>query len=117
MARVVVPAPAATSRSARTSTPSSAMMRSAASSSASAVVSSCSRRLPIVDNILQRGYGNSVAKSLARECAMAASTDSAASLAYDDEGAGTPVVFLHGLSFDRRSWRSIIARLHGAVES
>jgi pimeloyl-ACP methyl ester carboxylesterase len=48
---------------------------------------------------------------------MAAPTDSAASLAYDDAGAGTPVVFLHGLTFDRRSWRPIIERLHGSVES
>jgi pimeloyl-ACP methyl ester carboxylesterase len=32
-------------------------------------------------------------------------------LAYDDEGAGTSVVFLHGLTFDRRTWRPIIERL------
>ena len=48
---------------------------------------------------------------------MAAATDSATSLAYDDEGAGTPVVFLHGLTFDRRSWRPIIERLDGCVRS
>ena len=42
---------------------------------------------------------------------MAAATDSVTSLAYDDEGAGTPVVFLHGLTFDRRTWRPIIERL------
>jgi pimeloyl-ACP methyl ester carboxylesterase len=38
-------------------------------------------------------------------------------LAYDDEGAGTPVVFVHGLTFDRRTWRPIIERLDGAVRS
>ena len=48
---------------------------------------------------------------------MAAATDSATSLAYDDEGAGTPVVFLHGLTFDRRTWRPIIERLDGSVRS
>jgi pimeloyl-ACP methyl ester carboxylesterase len=42
---------------------------------------------------------------------MAAATDAAARLAYDDEGAGTPVVLLHGLTFDRRTWRPIIERL------
>ena len=41
-------------------------------------------------------------------------TDAAARLAYDDEGAGTPVVFLHGLTFDRRTWRPIIERLDTA---
>ena len=48
---------------------------------------------------------------------MATATDSTTSLAYDDEGAGTPVVFLHGLTFDRRTWRPIIERLHGGVRS
>ena len=49
--------------------------------------------------------------------AMAATTDSMTSLAYDDEGAGTPVVFLHGLTFDRRTWWPIIERLGGCVPS
>ena len=48
---------------------------------------------------------------------MAATTDSTTSLAYDDEGAGTPVVFLHGLTFDRRTWRPIIERLDGCLRS
>jgi pimeloyl-ACP methyl ester carboxylesterase len=48
---------------------------------------------------------------------MAAATDTATRLAYDDEGAGTPVVFLHGLTFDRRTWRPIIDRLEGSVRS
>jgi pimeloyl-ACP methyl ester carboxylesterase len=48
---------------------------------------------------------------------MAATTDTATRLAYDHEGAGTPVVFLHGLTFDRRSWRPIIERLDGSVRS
>src|SRR5829696_7599346 len=47
----------------------------------------------------------------------AAAAHTATGLAYDDEGAGTPVVFLHGLTFDRRSWRPIIERLHGSVRS
>ena len=38
-------------------------------------------------------------------------------LAYDDEGEGTPVVFLHGLTFDRRTWRPIIERLDGAFRT
>ncbi len=38
-------------------------------------------------------------------------------LAYEMEGAGIPVVFLHGLTFDRRTWRPIIDRLGGAVTS
>ena len=38
-------------------------------------------------------------------------TDAATKLAYDDEGAGTPVVLLHGLTFDRRTWRPISERL------
>jgi pimeloyl-ACP methyl ester carboxylesterase len=29
-------------------------------------------------------------------------------LAYDDEGAGTPVVLLHGLTFDRTTWRPVV---------
>lgn len=40
-------------------------------------------------------------------------TNSTARLAYDDEGSGIPIVFLHGLTFDRRSWRPIIERLDG----
>lgn len=35
-------------------------------------------------------------------------------LAYDLEGAGTPIVFLHGLTFDRRTWRPILDRLGDA---
>jgi pimeloyl-ACP methyl ester carboxylesterase len=41
----------------------------------------------------------------------------ATSLAYDDEGAGVPLVFLHGLTFDRRSWRPIIESFAGSVRS
>ena len=32
-------------------------------------------------------------------------------LAYERHGAGTPIVFLHGLTFDRTSWRPIIERI------
>jgi pimeloyl-ACP methyl ester carboxylesterase len=46
-----------------------------------------------------------------------ATAHTASRLAYDDEGAGTPVVLLHGLTFDRRSWWPIIERLGGAVRS
>jgi len=48
---------------------------------------------------------------------MATATDLQAGLAYDIEGTGTPVVFLHGLTCDRRTWRPIIDRLDGAVTS
>jgi pimeloyl-ACP methyl ester carboxylesterase len=37
--------------------------------------------------------------------------------AYDIDGDGPPVVFLHGLTFDRRSWRPIVERLGGSVRS
>jgi pimeloyl-ACP methyl ester carboxylesterase len=48
---------------------------------------------------------------------MATATDVQAGLAYDIGGRGTPVVFLHGLTFDRRTWRPIIDRLDGSVTS
>jgi pimeloyl-ACP methyl ester carboxylesterase len=48
---------------------------------------------------------------------MAPVTDAATRLAYDDEGAGTPVVLLHGLTFDRRTWRPIVERLGGGVRT
>src|SRR5437016_4952924 len=38
-------------------------------------------------------------------------------LAYETHGDGVPVVFLHGLTFDRRTWRPIIARLGAGVRS
>src|SRR5690348_15039912 len=38
-------------------------------------------------------------------------------LAYELAGEGTPVVFLHGLTFDRRTWRPIVDRLEGSVRS
>jgi pimeloyl-ACP methyl ester carboxylesterase len=38
-------------------------------------------------------------------------------LAYEIEGTGTPVVFLHGLTFDRRTWRPIVEELGGSVQS
>ena len=40
-----------------------------------------------------------------------------ATLAYEADGAGTPVVFLHGLTFDRRSWRPIVEALGGSVRT
>jgi pimeloyl-ACP methyl ester carboxylesterase len=48
---------------------------------------------------------------------MTAPTNVAMSLGFDDEGTGPPVVFLHGLTFDRRTWQPIIERLHGSVRS
>jgi pimeloyl-ACP methyl ester carboxylesterase len=39
------------------------------------------------------------------------------SLAYETHGSGTPVVLLHGLTFDRRSWRPIIERLGDDVHT
>jgi pimeloyl-ACP methyl ester carboxylesterase len=51
------------------------------------------------------------------EVLMSTATDQATRLAYELEGAGAPVVFLHGLTFDRRSWRPIIERLGGSVLS
>jgi pimeloyl-ACP methyl ester carboxylesterase len=48
---------------------------------------------------------------------MAAAAHTATRLAYDDEGEGTPVVFLHGLTFDRRTWRPIVDRLGGSVRT
>jgi pimeloyl-ACP methyl ester carboxylesterase len=38
-------------------------------------------------------------------------------LAYDVRGTGLPVVFLHGLTFDRRTWRPIVDRLGEGVQS
>jgi pimeloyl-ACP methyl ester carboxylesterase len=32
-------------------------------------------------------------------------------LAYDLQGSGPPFVFIHGLTFDRTSWRPITSRL------
>ena len=38
-------------------------------------------------------------------------------LAYESAGTGTPVVLLHGLTFDRTSWRPIVDELDGAVRT
>lgn len=48
---------------------------------------------------------------------MATATDPETGLAYDIEGSGTPVAFLHGLTFDRRTWRPIIDQVDGSVTS
>jgi pimeloyl-ACP methyl ester carboxylesterase len=34
-------------------------------------------------------------------------------LAYEERGVGTPIVFLHGLTFSRRTWRPLLDRLAG----
>jgi pimeloyl-ACP methyl ester carboxylesterase len=46
---------------------------------------------------------------------MSTATRHETGLAYELEGAGAPVVFLHGLTFDRRTWRPILACLGGSV--
>ena len=38
-------------------------------------------------------------------------------LAYESHGSGTPIVLLHGLTFDRHSWRPIIDRLGDDVQT
>jgi pimeloyl-ACP methyl ester carboxylesterase len=48
---------------------------------------------------------------------MSRATHLTTGLAYDDVGTGTPVVFLHGLTFDRRTWQPIVVRLDGSVRS
>src|SRR5215471_7518702 len=48
---------------------------------------------------------------------MATAIDLETGLAYDIEGTGTRVVFLHGLTFDRRTWRPVIDQLDGSVTS
>jgi len=48
---------------------------------------------------------------------MAAATHLPTGLAYEIEGDGIPVVFLHGATFDRRTWRPIVERLGGSVMS
>ena len=48
---------------------------------------------------------------------MATAADLQTNLAYDIEGSGAPVVFLHGLTFDRRTWRPVIDMLDGSVTS
>jgi pimeloyl-ACP methyl ester carboxylesterase len=39
------------------------------------------------------------------------------SLALEQSGAGAPVVFLHGLTFDRQTWRPILDRIGGRVDA
>lgn len=48
---------------------------------------------------------------------MATATDLGTGLAYDIEGSGSPVVLLHGMTFDRRTWQPVIEQLHGSVMS
>ena len=48
---------------------------------------------------------------------MSAATHLTTRPAYDDEGDGMAVVLLHGLTFDRRTWRPIVERLGGSVRT
>lgn len=38
-------------------------------------------------------------------------------LAYDDRGSGTPVVLLHGLTFDRTTWTPIVEKLGNGIRT
>lgn len=38
-------------------------------------------------------------------------------LAYEDQGSGTPVVLLHGLTFDRTTWAPVVERLGPGVRT
>lgn len=44
---------------------------------------------------------------------MRAATTSTETLAYEVQGSGAPVVFLHGLTFDGTSWEPVVDRLSG----
>ena len=48
---------------------------------------------------------------------MTTATELGTRLTYEIRGEGTPVVFLHGLTFDRRTWRPIAERLGDAVQT
>ena len=48
---------------------------------------------------------------------MITTTGSLTTLAYETAGTGTPVVLLHGLTFDRTSWRPIVDELDAAVHT
>lgn len=48
---------------------------------------------------------------------MTSRTDPATAVAHDIEGAGSPVVFLHGLTFTRRTWQPVIDHLRDSVTS
>src|SRR6476620_9241469 len=48
---------------------------------------------------------------------MSATPHRTTPLAYDVSGTGVPVVFLHGLTFDRRTWQPIVESLGGTVRS
>lgn len=48
---------------------------------------------------------------------MTATTGPATTLAYDIQGAGAPVVLLHGLTFSRRTWRPVVEHLGDSVTS
>lgn len=44
-------------------------------------------------------------------CAVETSRVQGALLAFDDRGTGVPVVFIHGLTFNRRTWDPIVNRI------
>jgi pimeloyl-ACP methyl ester carboxylesterase len=48
---------------------------------------------------------------------MSTATHRVTRLAYDSDGTGTPVVLLHGLMFNRRTWRPIVDKLGDSIRS
>jgi pimeloyl-ACP methyl ester carboxylesterase len=48
---------------------------------------------------------------------MTTATECRTRLTYDTDGEGTPVLFLHGLTFDRTTWRPISERLGEGVQT
>lgn len=38
-------------------------------------------------------------------------------LAYEERGSGAPVLLLHGLTFDRTTWRPVVERLRGSLRT
>lgn len=48
---------------------------------------------------------------------MTTATERSTRLTYDIHGEGTPVVLLHGLTFDRTTWRPITERLGAGVQT
>src|SRR4051794_6971107 len=72
---------------------------------------------PVPDDLEGPLSGVTVRRSVTEGRRSVATAPDSPKLAYDIDGDGVPVVFLHGLTFDRRSWRPIVERLDGSVRS
>ena len=48
---------------------------------------------------------------------MTRSATTGARLGYETAGTGTPVVLLHGLTFDRTTWRPVVDRLEARMRT